>query len=410
MIRVTPPLPVIAKGLRGSLVEISATHARIAWNENQTDEHVNTIKVSSAGEALSELQVKSFGKNLYQFEQESLSKVQDLMHALRKSQHIELCATADVEHSDKNNGFSSIKLPVVSLPEKSWDEIKTNRQFMGRTFSAPILITGMTGGVAQGTMINERLARCAATHNIPMGVGSQRMALENPALQEIFKLKDKFPKLFLIGNLGIGQLRDTDYLGLCQRAVDMIEADAMAIHVNVLQELIQVEGDRDFRGVIQKIGSIQDKIKIPVIVKEVGAGLDAMTAKKLWDVGIRYFDVGGTGGTSWARIEGLRASDELIRRRGEVFRDWGLSTAESLTSTRSSLPGAGLVATGGIRDGLTVLKAIYSGADMVGIGLPLMKSALDHEDGPTQLMSAIIDELKIAMMVSGISFGTPDQT
>jgi isopentenyl-diphosphate delta-isomerase len=324
------------------------------------------------------------------------------MHALRKSQHIDLCATQDVEHSTKDNGFSSIKMPVVSLPEVNWSEVSTATTFLGQTFGAPIVITGMTGGVAQGTMINERLARCAVTHKIPMGVGSQRMALENSALEGIFKLKDKFPGLFLIGNVGIGQLHGPHFLDFCQRAVDMIHANALAIHVNVLQELIQVEGDRDFRGIIEKISAIQSKLKVPVIVKEVGAGLDAITAKKLWDTGIKYFDVGGAGGTSWAHIEGLRASDALIRRRGALFRDWGLTTGEALKTVRSALPAAAIIATGGIRDGLTVLKAVYSGADMAGIGLPLMKAAIEHDDAATKLMAAIIDELKIAMMVSGI--------
>ena len=139
-----------------------------------------------------------------------------------------------------------------------------------------------------------------------------------------------------------------------------------------------------------------------MIVKEVGAGLDALTAKKLWDAGIKFFDVGGAGGTSWAHIEGLRASSDLIKRRGELFRDWGLTTADALMQARSTLPNAGIIATGGIRDGLTALKAIHLGADMVGIGLPIMKAALESEHSATTLVSAIIDELKIAMMVSGL--------
>jgi isopentenyl-diphosphate delta-isomerase len=402
MIRVTPPMIVVAKDLHGSLIEISATHARIDWEQSSDDTQVETITIQRHGVSPSKVDVVAAGQNLFRFKDNSLATIQDLMHALRKSQHLELCANSDIEHSSKDNGFSAVTLPVVSLPEISWNDLNTSTSFMNKICSAPVLITGMTGGVEQGTMINERLAHCAVTHNIPMGVGSQRMALENPSLAGIFRLKDKFPDLFLIGNIGIGQLCRSDFLDQCQRAVDMIQADALAIHVNVLQELIQVEGDRDFRGVIAKIGSVQEKLSVPVIVKEVGVGLDALTAKKLWEQGIRYFDVGGSGGTSWARIEGLRASNELIRRRGDIFRDWGMSTAESLLAVKRTLPQAEVVATGGIRDGLTVLKAVHSGAKMAGIGLPLMKAALEHDEAPTQLMSAIIDELKTAMMVSGL--------
>lgn len=402
MIRITPPLPVIANAISGHLIEMSATHARIEWTGDVSADSISHVKVIRTPETKADFQVIAEGPNLYRFQENSLSDAQDLLHALRKSQHIELCATKDVEHSTRGNGFSGVKLPVVSLPETSWNELSTHKTFLGRTFSAPILITGMTGGVAQGTLINERLARCAISNNIPMGVGSQRMALENSSLEGIFKLKDKFPGLFLIGNIGIGQLQSPHYLDLCQRAVDMIQADALAIHVNVLQELIQVEGDRDFRGVLEKITTVQARLPVPVIVKEVGAGLDALTAKKLWDAGIKFFDVGGAGGTSWAHIEGLRASSDLIKRRGELFRDWGLTTADALMQARSTLPNAGIIATGGIRDGLTALKAIHLGADMVGIGLPIMKAALESEHSATTLVSAIIDELKIAMMVSGL--------
>lgn len=403
MIRVTPPLPVIAGSQAGFLVEISATHARIEWTQPDPQTNVERLTISHGSQRQTQLQVTTAGHDLYRFAEKDLPAAADILHALRKSQHIELCATTDVEHTHKNNGFADIELPVVALPEISWDDVSTDARFMDHSFNAPILITGMTGGVAQGTIINERLARCASTHKIPMGVGSQRMALENPEHAGIFRLKHKFPDLFLIGNLGIGQLQDAHYLDLCKRAVDMIDANALAIHVNVLQELIQVEGDRDFRGLIDKIAHVQETVGVPVLVKEVGAGMDINTARKLWDRGIRYFDIGGAGGTSWAHIEGLRSSDEFIRRRGEIFRDWGIPTATALRDLRAALPKAGIVATGGIRDGLTALKAIHTGANMVGIGLPLMRAAMTNDEAPTKLMGAIIDELKIAMICSGLT-------
>jgi isopentenyl-diphosphate delta-isomerase len=401
MIIVTPPLPVICGTQSGHLCAISPTHAQVSWSGGSFVGPFERITVQCGDGQSPTFSVVVEDSDLLRFDSSSLNDVQDFLHILRKSQHITLCATADVEHSQKDNGFSSFRLPVIALPESSWDSVSTETMLLNQKFGAPIIITGMTGGVAQASMINERLAQCAITHNIPMGVGSQRMALENPRLAPIFQLKDKFPGLFLIGNLGIGQLRSKDYLDLCRKAVAMIQADALAIHVNVLQELIQIEGDRDFRGIIDRIGQVQQCLQVPVIVKEVGGGLDSTSAKRLWDVGIRNFDIGGSGGTSWAHIEGLRASSDLIKRRGEIFRNWGLSTSEALEGVRKSLPDATIIATGGLRDGLTVLKALYKGADMAGIGLPLMRAALEGPDQPTILMGAIIEELKIAMMVSG---------
>ncbi len=410
MIQVTPHLPLTAlthdgRTHQGELIAISESSAWVTWQHQDlalkpTD--IRSISIGSERRPSPAFKVGSCIDGLISFHEDSQHEIRDFLHGLRKSQHLNICAEKDVEHSDRRNGFEDIELPVLALPETSWDDIDTSVSFLGSRFSAPILITGMTGGVAQGTMINERLAEAATAHNIPMGVGSQRMALENEAHADIFRVKRKYPKLFLIGNIGIGQLRSKNYLDLCERAVDMISADALAIHVNVLQELIQIEGDRDFRGVIEKIGHVTTKLKRPVIVKEVGVGLDVPTAKRLAEVGVSCFDVGGSGGTSWALIEGLRAIDPIIQRRGEVFRNWGIPTAKAVRDLRLALPKSSIIATGGIRDGLTVLKALNVGADMAGIGLPLMRAALEGADRPSKLLGAIIDELKIAKMCSGL--------
>jgi isopentenyl-diphosphate delta-isomerase len=389
----------------GELISISEKCAEIRWPPHQDLQFLNQIEslvFNSEESSRTAFKVTRSNSGFFLFDESSQNEVTDFLHSLRKSQHLTICANQNVEHSSRDNGFADVDLPVVALPEKAWDDIVTSTTFLGRSFSAPILITGMTGGVAQGTLINERLAAAATEHRIPMGVGSQRMALENAAHADIFRVKRKFPRVFLIGNIGIGQLRANNYLDLCEQAVDMISADALAIHVNVLQELIQVEGDRDFRGVIDKIGKIRSKLKVPLIVKEVGAGLDVVTARSLAEVGVSCFDVGGSGGTSWAAIEGLRARDPLIQRRGEIFRNWGIPTAKALSNLRKSLPNATLIATGGIRDGLTVLKAQHLGANMAGIGLPLMRAALEGEDQASSLLGSIIDELKIAKMCSGL--------
>jgi isopentenyl-diphosphate Delta-isomerase len=401
MIRIQPPLKVMCAGKSALLTELSATHAVLeyAWEPIKGERGTIELTIGSSRFMLS---YKVNSDNRLEFNSESLPIALDLLHIVRKGQHIDLCVTQDVEHSTRANGFDQIDLPVVSLPETSWDEVSLQTKFMGHLFSAPFLITGMTGGIAQASVINERLARAASTLHIPMGVGSQRLALENDEHSGIFKLKRHFPHLFLIGNIGIGQLIRSDYLDLCNRAVEMIDANALAIHVNVLQELIQVEGDRDFRGIIDKIGRIQEDLHIPILVKEVGAGLDASTASKLYERGVRHFDVGGAGGTSWAHIEGLRSSHPMIQRRGQIFRDWGLSTAAALKTIHGMLPDAELVATGGIRNGLIALKALYTGATITGIGLPLLRAATASDDAPLELLHAFCDELKIAKICSGI--------
>lgn len=410
MIQVAPHIPITGltrngQRLSGELVAISDKSAQVNWLTQQSSEVLELVDalVFEREERPSfSIKVRGYASGFFMFDVSSLKSIQDFLHTLRKSQHLEICARQDVEHSNRQNGFADINLPVVSLPERSWEDLDTTTTFLGRSFGAPILITGMTGGVTQGTIINERLAEAATTFNIPMGVGSQRMALENEAHADIFRVKRKFPKLFLIGNIGIGQLREKNFLELCERAVDMISADALAIHVNVLQELIQVEGDRDFRGVIDKIGKIKSKLNVPLIVKEVGVGLDVTTGKRLSEVGVSYFDVGGSGGTSWAHIEGIRSSDPLIQRRGAVFRDWGIPTSQAVSDLRHALPKASLIATGGIRDGLTALKALHIGANMVGIGLPLMRAALEGPEKASILLGALIEELKIAKMCSGL--------
>jgi isopentenyl-diphosphate delta-isomerase len=402
LIELNPPLPFSAGKHAGFIREISPTAARVEWSEYQADTNIDWITIMSGDFLRHKIMVRTCCDNLITFLESSHDAVKDLLHVVRKGQHIQLCATGNVEHSLRATGFDEINLPIVALPEAKWEDVDTNTQFCGRSFRAPLLITGMTGGIAQASMINDRLARAASAHSIPMGVGSQRIALENPNYEGIFKLKDRYPELFLIGNIGIGQLRQNTYLQACQQAVAMINADALAIHINVLQELIQVEGDRDFRGLVERIGNVAAHLSVPVIVKEVGAGLDIYTAQKLWANGIRYFDIGGAGGTSWAHIEGLRASEPMIQRRGAIFRDWGIPTAKALAALRHLLPQANLIATGGIRDGLMARKAIFAGANLAGIGLPLLRAALESEDGPKRLLESMITEYKIAYFCSGM--------
>ncbi len=326
----------------------------------------------------------------------------DFLHRLRKDQHIHIAATQDIEASHKTNGLHYFSLQPRAYADFSFDEIDTSRSFLGKKFSYPIFITGMTGGVTQAQMINERLAAIATQYNIPMGIGSQRMALENEKFAKIFQLKDKYKNLFLIANLGLAQIvQAEDPVAYAQKAVDMIDANALAIHLNMLQELIQVEGDRNFGGFYKKLEQICAKISVPIIVKEVGCGFDKETVKQLLRCGIKVLDIGGAGGTSWSSIEGKRSQDKITQRLGELFRDWGEPTALNLLKLKKEFPYLIMTATGGMRSGLDVAKSVALDAHMVGFGLPLFKAALQSEEKLKEEIEFICRGLKIAMMCSG---------
>jgi isopentenyl-diphosphate delta-isomerase len=328
-------------------------------------------------------------------------KLHDLLNSLRKSHHLSICQEQDVEASDRFTGFSKFSFIPEALPDLNWDDLSLQTEFLGRTFEAPMLITGMTGGIERGQELNYRLATAAETFGIPMGIGSQRMALENPEYRKIFTVKDYAPNLFLIGNLGGSQLLSSNALELCKKSVEMVEADALAIHLNVIQECVQAEGSPQFRGLWKNLEQICNALGVPVLVKEVGSGISPLTAKRLVDAGVSAIDCGGRGGTSWGYIEGLRSVSEQTLDIAKSFRDWGIPTAYSLSAIRKELPYCQLVATGGIRDGLTLGKALALGANMVGLGLPLMRAASDSEDKLHSVMESFVRGLQTTMLATG---------
>lgn len=327
--------------------------------------------------------------------------LQDLLGQIRKEQHIELCRTADVESRDRFTGFDRLSFVCYALSELDRSDLDTTTSFLGKVFAAPLLITGMTGGIEKGMVINRNLASAAARLGIPMGIGSQRIALENPEYAKIFDVKRYEPDVFLIGNLGGAQVRSADAVDQYLRAVDMIQADAMAIHLNVVQECVQVEGDRKFSGLLKGIAAIRRHSPVPVIVKEVGCGIDPISARRLVESGVDAIDVGGRGGTSWGYIEGLRSPSSMTHQLGEVFRDWGIPTAYSLAIIREQFPDLPLIATGGIRDGLTVAKACALGAQFTGIGLPLMRAALVSDEAVYETLIGFLRGVEVTMMATG---------
>ena len=299
----------------------------------------------------------------------------------RKLDHLRICAEKEVESGDA--GFADVRFVHNALPECDMGKIDLKSRFLNHTFSSPLFISGMTGGHPGTKDTNARLAQAAERYGIGMGVGSQRAALENPSLADTFSVvRDEAPHAFLVANLGVVQLRDHG-IEWAELAVEMIGADAIAIHLNFLQEAIQPEGDHNAIGCFAAIEELCHDFKKPVIVKETGCGISAATARKCWGAGVRAIDTGGWGGTSWAAVESVRAGesgkagDRKLRSLGEDFAVWGIPTLVSLAEVLAT--GGPVIASGGVRSGLDIAKGLAFGADLCGMALPLLKPAMQDD-------------------------------
>jgi isopentenyl-diphosphate Delta-isomerase len=318
----------------------------------------------------------------------------------RKAEHIRICLEENVQFPT-GNGLEKYRFSHYCLPELDYDRLDISTKFLGKTLGAPLLISSMTGGTDQARTINRRLAEAAQAYGLAMGVGSQRVAIEQDQTQDSFRVRDLAPDILLFANLGAVQLNYGYGSEQCQRAVDIVEADALILHINPLQECIQPQGDRNFSGLLQKIEQVCSKLTVPVIAKEVGNGISAHLAQQLIDVGVRAIDVAGAGGTSWSLVESARADNELQRQLGRTFADWGLPTAECLVQIRQLQPAVPLIASGGLRNGLDVAKAIGLGADLAGLALPFLTAADQSSAAVTDLVELLLAELKTALFCTG---------
>ncbi len=322
----------------------------------------------------------------------------------RKSSHLQISVEKDVQARTIKTGFDDIHLIHRALPNLDLHEVDTTAHFFGRRLAAPIVIEAMTGGTADAVGINLSLARAAEEMGIAMGVGSQRAAIEDPKLTHTFKVvREEAPHAFLISNLGAPQLSKGYGLRQAQEAVEMIEADALAIHINPLQEAVQPEGEAHYRGVLEKVGELSSRLAVPIIAKETGAGIAAEEAEALEGAGVRGIDVGGAGGTSWAAVEYYRAKelkDTLRERLGEVFWDWGIPTAVSLVEARQST-GLTLIASGGVRTGIDAAKAVALGASAVGLAMPLLRPAMEGYERVVRVIQMLVNEFRTAMFLTG---------
>lgn len=321
----------------------------------------------------------------------------------RKRDHLEICLNKPIEVG--SNGFENYSFVHDTLPEIDFGKIDTSVKFLGKKLKTPILISSMVGGTKEAALINQNLAKAAQRFGVAMGVGSQRIAIERPKDQAIiksFQVRKWAPDILLFANLGAVQLNYGFGVEECRRAVEMIEADALILHLNPLQEVIQPEGNTNFEGLLFKIKKIVKSLTVPVVIKEVGCGISGDVAGRLYQVGVEIIDTAGWGGTNWAKIEGFRrlrtktAGDDL----GEVFSNWGIPTAESIVQCRE-IKGLKIIGSGGIRNGIEAAKAITLGADLVGLALPFLKPAAQSTEAVGVELTRLIREMKIAMFCAG---------
>lgn len=321
----------------------------------------------------------------------------------RKQDHIRICLEKEVESRSVKSGFDDITLVHKADPELSLDDVELCTTFFGHKFSAPIMISSMTGGSKTSVEINKMLALAAEELKIGIGVGSQRAAIENPELEYTYRVVREYASsAFVIANIGAAQLAKGYGIDEVLKIIDMVDADALAIHFNPLQEAIQGEGDAVFVGVLKKISEICKSVSTPIFVKETGAGISGEVAKAFESAGVKCIDVSGAGGTSWSAVEYYRSKDNSLKKSlGLSFWDWGIPTAISLIEVRNSIAGK-VIVSGGIRTGIDIAKGIALGADLAGVALPILKATRKGIEGVKREITRFIEELRVAMFLTGV--------
>jgi len=320
----------------------------------------------------------------------------------RKDDHIRIVKEEDVE--EPGTGFVDVSLVHEALPETHLDDVDTTTEMLGATLDAPVFIESMTGGHPNATKINRALAHAADEAGIAMGVGSQRAALEEDDRRrsyEVVRDSDAGPEAFVYGNIGAAQLDEYGVEGV-EECIDMIDADAMAVHLNFLQEAVQPDGDVDATGCLDAIEHVTREASVPIIVKETGNGFSRETASALADAGVDCIDVAGKGGTTWSGVEAYRAASVNDRRGeklGNLFRTWGVPTVASTVLASEVHPC--VVASGGVRSGLDIAKAVALGATAGGLAKPFLKPAAQGREEAVEAVEDVVAELRTAMFVTG---------
>jgi isopentenyl-diphosphate delta-isomerase len=321
----------------------------------------------------------------------------------RKLDHIRICLEEKAQAKTVTAGFEDLQFVHRALPETDKAQIDLSTSFLGKKFSAPLIVGAMTGGAEAAIQINASIAEAVENLGLGMGLGSQRAAIENSTLEKTYRIaRDKAPHAFLIANVGGVQLVHGYGVKEVKKVAEMIDADAVAIHLNALQEAIQPEGQTNFKGVLAKIAEVAGALDVPVIVKETGAGIGAEDAKALEDAGVKAIDVGGVGGTSFAAVEYYRSTkkDVGLNYQGEAFWDWGIPTVVSLIETAQTvkLP---LIASGGIRSGTDIAKALSLDASLAALSQPILKTAVKGAPETQEKLKCLVEELRNVMFLVG---------
>ncbi len=322
----------------------------------------------------------------------------------RKADHIKICLGNQAQAKKATTGFGDVHFVQKALPEINRQDVDLSTCVFSHKFKAPLIVGAMTGGTSEAEKINAVLAEAVEKLGLGMGVGSQRAAIEDPKLAKTFAIaRKKAPTAFLVANLGGVQLVHGYGIKEVKKAMDMIDADALAIHLNALQEAVQPEGQTNFKGVLAKIGEITGELDKPVIVKETGSGISAEDAKLLEKAGVKAIDVGGVGGTSFAAVEYFRSEanvHSLQHYLGEAFWDWGIPTAASLAEVSRTVK-IPVLASGGLRDGTDIAKALALGGCLASVSQPILQAAVKSAKETENSLSLLIEELRNVMFLVG---------
>lgn len=316
----------------------------------------------------------------------------------RKVDHIRINLEQDVQFPRIRTGLERYRFLHQALPELSLNEVDTSVRVFGKGLASPILISSMTGGTDMAREINRNLAQAAQQHAIAMGLGSQRAAIEDAALADSYAIRDVAPDILLFANVGAIQLNYGYGIGQCRKAVDMVGADALILHFNVLQEAVQAEGDIDFAGLLGKVEYVCANLDVPVIAKEVGWGFSEANVRDLAQAGVSAIDVAGAGGTSWSEVEYHRAPSDFHARVARSFADWGIPTSDAIQYARSAAPDLPVFASGGLRDGIDIAKCVALGADLAGLASPFLRAASESSEAVEELIQELNAQLRIAML------------
>jgi isopentenyl-diphosphate Delta-isomerase len=318
----------------------------------------------------------------------------------RKADHIKINLEQDVR-SALTTGLEHYHFIHEALPELDLNRLDTTVQLFGKTLTSPTLVSSMTGGTAEAETINLRLAEAAQECGIAMGVGSQRAAIEHPEQAATFQVRRAAPDILLFANIGAVQFNYGYGVDECRKAVEMIQADALYLHLNPLQEAVQDAGDTNWVGITKKIEEVCKKLEVPVIAKEVGWGISEKTAHTLAGCGVADIDVAGAGGTSWSQVEMHRAPDEFTRKLAATFVGWGVPTAESILNVKRAVPEMTIFASGGIKDGLDIAKCIALGATLGGMAGQFLKAAAISTEAAVEMMKLTTRQIEVTMFTAG---------